>query len=79
MKAHDMVNQFMKLMGQDMPSKPTIPSYQIQDLRTGLIQEECKELATAANDNDIVEVADALCDSLYVVLGAFTAYGSGYY
>jgi predicted HAD superfamily Cof-like phosphohydrolase len=69
------VNTFMKVMGQEMPDTPAIPSLAIQALRHELIREENMELAAAAGDEDIVEAADALCDLLYVTLGAFTAYG----
>jgi predicted HAD superfamily Cof-like phosphohydrolase len=69
------VNEFMTVMGQEMPTAPCIPSPNTIALRHELIREENYELKHAAETNDIVEVADALCDSLYVVLGAFTAYG----
>lgn len=72
---HKQVNQFMEIMGQEMPKSPIIPSEAIQQLRYSLIAEENDELIDAATHNNIVEVADALCDTLYVVLGAFTAYG----
>lgn len=62
-------------MGQECPAQPAIPSQDIQQLRFGLIDEENKELADAAAADDLVEVADALCDTLYVVLGACLAYG----
>ncbi len=74
-KALEQVNLFMKVMGQEMPDAPCIPSKAIQALRYGLIDEENNELSDAAASEDIVEVADALCDLLYVVNGAFTAYG----
>lgn len=74
-KQHKQVNEFMKVMGQEMPEQPTIPLPPIQHLRYNLIDEENIELRGAADNNDIVEVADALCDLLYVTLGAFTAYG----
>lgn len=71
----EQVSEFMRLTGQEIPKQPTIPSPAIQALRWGLIEEENYELQQAAIDDDIVEVADALCDLLYVVLGAFSAYG----
>lgn len=70
-----MVDEFMQVMGQETPEKPTIPSTRIQELRWSLITEENKELLEAAISNDIVEVVDALCDLRYVVEGAFRAYG----
>lgn len=74
-KQHKQVNEFMAIMGQEMPDSPTMPKATIQNLRYRLIAEENDELLDSAAKNDIVEVADALCDTLYVVLGAFTAYG----
>lgn len=69
------VNLFMKTMGQEMPDEPCIPSEKIQNLRSSLIAEENEEISNAANDGNLIEVADGLCDLLYVTLGAFTAYG----
>lgn len=69
------VNEFMKVMGQEMPTLPCIPSIKVQQLRYNLIEEENKELIDAVEDDNLVEIADALCDLLYVTLGAFTAYG----
>lgn len=71
----EQVKLFMELMGQEIPAVPTIPSQAIQQLRYGLIDEENKELADAAAAGDLVEVADALCDILYVAFGACLAYG----
>lgn len=42
---------------------------EVFDLRLGLIEEEYEELRVAIADRDIVEVADALGDLLYVVYG----------
>lgn len=75
MKQLNQVNEFMTAMGQHMPDAPEIPPGKIVELRQTLIEEENGELSDAAEDNDIVEAADALCDLLYVVLGAFTSYG----
>jgi predicted HAD superfamily Cof-like phosphohydrolase len=74
-KALNQVNEFMAIMGQEMPDTPQVPHPKIQALRHELIREENNELSMAADAGDIVEVADALCDLLYVVNGAFTAYG----
>lgn len=75
MKQLDQVTEFMAVMGQHMPDSPQVPPVKVVDLRQTLIAEENQELLDAANVDDIVEVADALCDLLYVVLGAFKAYG----
>lgn len=54
---------------------PAFPEQKIRDLRRRLIEEEIEELWQAESDNDIVEVADALTDILYVVYGMGLAYG----
>ncbi len=61
----------------DLPilEKPTIPSSQRCALRVNLLQEELDELKDAIADNDLVEVADALCDIQYVLSGAILEFG----
>lgn len=56
---------------------PIIPSKKRCELRVELISEELKELAEAIENNDIVEVADALCDIQYVLSGAVLEFGLG--
>ncbi len=48
---------------------------EVRELRIRLIQEELDEYAAAARAGDLVGVADALTDLLYVVLGAMLAHG----
>ena len=69
------VKIFMELYGQEVKIKPSFPSEKIVQLRYDLIKEELDELSVAINDKDIVEVADALTDLLYVVYGAGHAFG----
>lgn len=57
--------------------EPTIPSPERCKLRVSLIAEELKELQEAINDDDLVEVADALCDIQYVLAGAVLEFGLG--
>lgn len=59
-----------------LPS-PTIPDAKRCELRVSLIAEELKELQEAIENNDIVEVADALCDIQYVLSGAILEFGLG--
>ncbi len=63
----------------DLPilDEPTIPSAQRCALRVNLLQEELNELKDAISDNDLVEVADALCDIQYVLSGAILEFGLG--
>jgi predicted HAD superfamily Cof-like phosphohydrolase len=56
---------------------PQIPSEQRCELRVNLLQEELNELSQAIKDNDLVEIADALCDIQYVLSGAVLEFGLG--
>ena len=67
--------QFMHSFGQETLSRPTLPDVDLAELRLDLIQEEVDELAQAIIDQDIVEIADALTDILYVTYGAGHAFG----
>ena len=69
------VFQFMHSFGQETLSKPTLPDNELADLRLDLIQEEVGELLVALEKKDIVEIADALTDILYVTYGAGHAFG----
>ena len=69
------VKKFMETFGQEVKSKPSFSSKKINDLRYNLIKEELDELKQAIDKNDLLEVADALTDILYVTYGAGCAYG----
>ena len=69
------VGIFMKTFGQEVKNKPTFSSDKINKLRIDLIKEELEELTDAMNNNDLLEVADALTDILYVTYGAGHAFG----
>ena len=69
------VKIFMKTFGQEVKSKSSLSSDKINSLRLSLIQEELDELNKAIQDKDIIEVADALTDILYVTYGAGHAFG----
>ena len=69
------VRIFMKTFGQEVKNKPSFSSDKINKLRIDLIKEELEELAEAMNNNDLLEVADALTDILYVTYGAGHAFG----
>tara|TARA_Y100000768_G_scaffold362614_1_gene321553 strand:- start:269 stop:637 length:369 start_codon:yes stop_codon:yes gene_type:complete len=69
------VGLFMKTFGQEVKTKPELSNDKINDLRISLINEELEELKKAIGDNDILEVADALTDILYVAYGAGHAFG----
>ena len=65
----------MQIFGQEVKTKPAFPNKKIADLRCALIEEELSELKSAIRDKDIIEVADALTDILYVTYGAGHAFG----
>ena len=69
------VGTFMKTFGQEVKTKPSFSSDKINKLRIDLIKEELEELTQAMNNKDLLEVADALTDILYVTYGAGHAFG----
>ena len=69
------VGIFMKTFGQEVKNKPSFSTDKINKLRIDLIKEELDELKEAINNNDLLEVADALTDILYVTYGAGHAFG----
>lgn len=80
MKTLDSLNQvaeFHKTFKHPVLEEPTIPTKKRCALRVALIREELEELEAAIEDNDIVEIADALCDIQYVLSGAVLEFGLG--
>jgi len=75
MSNFDKVGTFMKTFGQEVKTKPSFSSNKINNLRIDLIKEELDELQVAMKNNDLLEVADALTDILYVTYGAGHALG----
>ena len=71
----ELVGDFMEAFGQDVETQPTWPDFSTRELRVDLIQEEVDELVEAIANKDMVEIADALTDILYVVYGAGHAFG----
>ena len=69
------VGTFMKTFGQEVKTNPSFSSDKINKLRIDLIKEELDELQEAMKNNDLLEVADALTDILYVTYGAGHAFG----
>ena len=69
------VGTFMKTFGQEVKTIPSFSSDKINKLRIDLIKEELEELQEAMKNNDLLEVADALTDILYVTYGAGHAFG----
>ena len=71
----DKVGTFMKTFGQEVKTKPSFSTDKINKLRLDLIKEELTELTEAMDNKDLLEVADALTDILYVTYGAGHAFG----
>ncbi|OCW78145.1 phosphoribosyl-ATP diphosphatase [Pelagibacteraceae bacterium GOM-A2] len=69
------VKKFMETFGQEVKSRPSFSSDKINMLRYNLIKEELDEFKQALDINDLLEVADALTDILYVTYGAGHAFG----
>lgn len=75
--ALNQVAEFHRTFKHPIVEKPAIPSKERAALRVSLLAEELKELQQAIDDNDLVEVADALCDLQYVLAGAILEFGMG--
>src|SRR5690554_6247972 len=71
------VSQFHKTFDLPVESQPLIPAQERCELRINLLEEELDELKTAIKENDLVEIADALCDIQYVLSGAILEFGLG--
>ena len=69
------VKTFMETFGQEVKTKPSFSTDKINHLRYDLIKEELDELKVAMENKDLLEVADALTDILYVAYGAGHAFG----
>ena len=71
----ELVGDFMEAFGQSVQVDPTWPDFNTRELRIELIQEELEDLSDAVADRDMVQIADALTDLLYVVYGAGHSFG----
>jgi len=54
---------------------PHIPTEKYKKLRTSLISEEVNETLKAIEEDDLVEIADGIVDSIVVLLGTAVTYG----
>ena len=69
------VKLFMQTYGQEVKAKANFSDEKTNKLRVDLIKEELDELTKAMDEKDLLEVADALTDILYVTYGAGHAFG----
>ena len=75
MSNFEKVKAFMNTFGQEVKEKTEFPNEKIIKLRYDLIKEELEELKEAIEQKDMIEIADALTDILYVTYGAGHAFG----
>lgn len=71
------VKEFHQTFNHPVLSNPTIPDNSRCELRINLMQEELNEIKEGIKNNDIVEVADGLCDLMYVLAGSIHEFGLG--
>ncbi len=71
----DKVEEFHKVFGCVLNKKPDISDKAVNDFRVAFLQEELDELKEALNNNDLVEVLDALTDLQYVLDGTYLSFG----
>jgi|TARA_B110000263_G_scaffold241728_1_gene246289 predicted HAD superfamily Cof-like phosphohydrolase len=69
------VKTFMETFSQEVKNQASFSTDKINKLRYDLIKEELEELKSALDNKDLLEVADALTDILYVTYGAGHAFG----
>ena len=65
----------MRAFGQNVHSRAALQDEKTSELRYELIREELEELREAIDKQDLLEIADALTDILYVTYGAGHAWG----
>ena len=71
----EMVRDFHEAFGQRIGEKPALPDMRERALRMKLLQEEFREYTEAEGDDNLVEIADALADIIYIVCGTAVSYG----
>jgi predicted HAD superfamily Cof-like phosphohydrolase len=75
--ALNQVAEFHHTFQHPVEEEPVIPAPERQQLRIALLAEELEELKKAVADQNLVEIADALCDLQYVLSGAVLEFGLG--
>jgi len=75
MTQFDMVHEFHRVYDCNISTTPALPNKDERALRIALLQEEYREYIQAEKDNDLVEIADALADMLYIINGTCVSYG----
>jgi len=71
----EMVAEFHKTYSAYISDRPQLPSPEVRELRYKLLKEEWEEYVEAESNHDLVEIADALGDMLYIIHGTAVSYG----
>jgi predicted HAD superfamily Cof-like phosphohydrolase len=69
------VKEFHQAFGQRVGETPELPSKEERDLRKNLLAEEYTEYVVAEYKDDLIEIADALADIIYITCGTAVSYG----
>ena len=69
------VHEFHEIFDTLIGTKPQFPDEDTRQLRRNILEEEFKEYQSAEAANDLIEVADALADIIYIALGTAISYG----
>lgn len=69
------VATFQKAFGQNVEIQPTLINKDKASLRFELMKEENEEYLEAVQNNDLVEVYDALVDQYYILCGTILEHG----
>lgn len=75
MDQYTKVKEFQTIFKSHVSENPILPNIEERDLRKRLLEEEYNEYLEGENNNDIVEIADALGDMLYIIYGTAVSYG----
>ncbi len=71
----DQVREFHEAFDIPVLDRPALPDPDRRAMRRRILEEEFQEYLSAEDDNDLVEVADALADIIYVAFGTALEYG----
>jgi len=69
------VKEFHEAFGQRIGEKPEFPDDEERKLRVKLLREEFREYLDGESFENLVEVADALADIIYIACGTAVSYG----
>jgi predicted HAD superfamily Cof-like phosphohydrolase len=70
-----MVKEFHTSFGAFVGTTPQLPELKTRNLRKKILEEEFNEFYEAIEQNDLIEVADALADICYIACGTSISYG----